>query len=116
MSCYNSDDIYWRLGAILSSICSFFSVFVVLYFLVIREHPDRPDETDPNEREKFFDIKSNNGNNLWYELYSKITVNLNFRNLESIMKKINLQCLKFCKKKHHETLNSKRKVKKNGKI
>jgi hypothetical protein len=72
---YSYYDIYWRIGAILSAISSFFSVFIILYFLIIREHPDRPDTTDPIEREQFHNIQSNNGNNLCNEILSKIRVN-----------------------------------------
>jgi hypothetical protein len=76
----NYDEMYWRFGAILSATSSFVSVFVVLYFLIIREHPDRPDETDAKEREKFFTIQSHNGNNLFNEIVSRLKVNFSMKN------------------------------------
>ena len=92
-SYFNYYDIYWRIGAILSSICSFFSVFIILYFLIIREHPDRPDTTDPNEREQFHNIQSNNGNNLFNELITKIRINsTDCKSLSSLLKNSFYSC------------------------
>lgn len=68
-------QIYWRLGAIISTTCSFISLSVVLYFLIVRRHPDRPDETDAKERERFYQIEANNGNNLCNELLTMILFN-----------------------------------------
>lgn len=52
---FNSSEwlIYWQLAANFSAICTFFSVCIVCYFLVAREHPSRPDETDKIEIDRF---------------------------------------------------------------
>jgi hypothetical protein len=80
---YTGYELYWRLAAIFSSICSFFSISIVLYFLVIRQHPDRPDETDDNEQERFSNMRSHNGNNLFNEIVQSIHLNLFTRTNES---------------------------------
>jgi hypothetical protein len=75
--CYDDSnyDIYLRLAAIVAAICSFFSVCIVLYFLIIREHPDRPDETDAFEKARFDKIRTHHGNNLCNELIESFKSN-----------------------------------------
>lgn len=63
-------QMYWRLASNFSAICSLFSVAVVLYFLIIREHPSKPDDTDENEKKKFFSNRVHGGNNLLSEFFN----------------------------------------------
>jgi len=48
-----STAISWRIAAIFFSVASLFSMGVVLWFLVFRENPNLPDETDSTEQLRF---------------------------------------------------------------
>ncbi|CAF0742654.1 unnamed protein product [Brachionus calyciflorus] len=64
-----SNAIYWRIAAIFSTIAALFSVAVVFWFLIFRDNPDLPDDTDSLEKEKF--LKGSNHkktNNLLEEI------------------------------------------------
>jgi hypothetical protein len=64
-----SNAVYWRIAAIFSTIAALFSVVVVLWFLIFRDNPNLPDETDSIEKLRF----DNNINKKKYNLISELT-------------------------------------------
>ncbi|RMZ94853.1 hypothetical protein BpHYR1_005611 [Brachionus plicatilis] len=64
-----SSAVYWRIAAIFSTIAALFSVAVVFWFLIFRDNPDLPDDTDPSEKTRFLnDINRKKSNNLLEEI------------------------------------------------
>lgn len=61
-----SNAIYWRIAAIFSTIAALFSVAIVLWFLIFRDNPNLPDETDSVEKSRF-------ENNIHKERYNLIS-------------------------------------------
>ena len=60
--------IMWRLLAIFFTIAALFSLAVVAWFLIFRENPDMPDETDSIEKHRFLDEQQKEKHNLLSEL------------------------------------------------
>jgi hypothetical protein len=48
-----SNAVYWRIAALFSTIAALFSAAVVLWFLIFRQNPNMPDETDSGEKIRF---------------------------------------------------------------
>jgi hypothetical protein len=65
-----SNAIYWRIAAIFSTIAALFSVLVVLWYLIFRENPDMPDQTDSKEKIRFINDPHKENFNLMSELVS----------------------------------------------
>ena len=64
-----SNAIYWRIAAIFSTIAALFSVAIVLWYLIYRQNPNTPDETDSKEKLRFFKTpKINMKHNLLSEI------------------------------------------------
>ena len=57
--------IMWRLLAIFFTIAALFSLAVVAWFLIFRENPDMPDETDSIEKHRFLDEQKREKHNLF---------------------------------------------------
>lgn len=60
--------ILWRISAIFFSIAALFSVATVFWFLVFRENPDRPDDTDSLEQSRFIEEFDREKHNLLSEI------------------------------------------------
>lgn len=73
-----SNAIYWRIAAIFSTIASLFSAAVVLWYLIFRDNPNLPDETDSKEKFRF----KNDIDKKKYNLFSEIVAN--FTNIPSM--------------------------------
>jgi hypothetical protein len=73
--------INWRIGAILLSVGSLFSVSIVIWYLIFRENPNLPDETDQEEKERFRTEQQSNNNDK-HNLMSEIVGA--FKNFPSI--------------------------------
>lgn len=63
-----SNAIYWRIAAIFSTIAALFSVAVVLWFLIFRDNPDLPDDTDSLEKYRFVNDFDKEKHNLLSEI------------------------------------------------
>jgi hypothetical protein len=50
-----SNAVYWRIAALFSTIAALFSAAVVIWFLLFRQNPNMPDETDSAEGLRFLD-------------------------------------------------------------
>ena len=61
-------EIEWRIAALFSTLAALFSLCVVLYYLIFRDNPNLPDNTDSAEKERFL----NELNNEKYNLISEI--------------------------------------------
>jgi hypothetical protein len=48
-----SNAVYWRIAALFSTIAALFSAAVVMWFLIFRQNPNMPDETDSAEKIRF---------------------------------------------------------------
>ena len=62
------DAVYWRIAAIFATIASLFSAAVVLWFLLFRDNPNMPDETDSNEKLRFTANVDKEKHNLFSEI------------------------------------------------
>jgi len=62
------DAVYWRIAAIFATIASLFSAAVVLWFLMFRDNPNLPDETDSNEKLRFIANVDKEKHNLFSEI------------------------------------------------
>jgi hypothetical protein len=85
---YNSSEwlIYWQLAANFSAICTLFSVCIVCYFLIAREHPSRPDETDKIEIDRFNNSFNLINKNNKTSLISDLGVYIWFKNKWKLLK------------------------------
>jgi hypothetical protein len=64
--------IYWRIGAIVATLCSIFSVSIVLWFLIFRDNPNRPDDTDTTEKVRFVEEVFERKHNLISEIFTAL--------------------------------------------
>jgi hypothetical protein len=60
--------IVWRISAIFFTISALFSVAVVLWFLIFRENPNMPDDTDSMEKHRFMNEFDKEKHNLLSEI------------------------------------------------
>lgn len=63
-----SSAVYWRISAIFSTIAALFSASIVIWFLIFRDNPDLPDDTDSNEKLRFKTDHKKHHHNLISEL------------------------------------------------
>lgn len=73
-----STAIYWRIAAIFFAIAALFSAGTILWYLIFRENPNMPDETDSSERLRFEEELRKEKHNLISEIVGA------FRNIPSI--------------------------------
>lgn len=63
-----STAISWRIAAIFFSMASIFSACIVVWFLIFRENPNMPDETDSDEQLRFTTETEKEKHNLLSEI------------------------------------------------
>ncbi len=68
----------WRIGAIFLSVASLFSASIVIWFLIFRENPNLPDDTDQEEKVRFSTEQNKVNHNLMSEIVGA------FKNFPSI--------------------------------
>lgn len=75
----SSAAVYWRIYAILATLTSLFSAAAVLWYLVFRDNPNQPDETDSKEKLRFIDELHQRKHNLLSEIITA------FRNMPPLI-------------------------------
>lgn len=70
--------IFWRIASIFFTVSSIFSVGVIIWYLIYRENPNMPDETDSDEKLRFNSDFNKEKHNLLTEIIGS------FKNFPSI--------------------------------
>ena len=78
-----TSSVFWRISAIFAVIAALFSVGVVLWYLIFRDNPNMPDETDPEEIDRFHTEIDREKHNLFSEIVAQFK---NFPSMNASLK------------------------------